>query len=477
MPAAERYVPPTDSARDEFSTPTQKERNRRISSYKDAIAYYEGGHPEQLEVQLDEPNYNTEINMVRTTADRTASFLFPDIPRFELDPESIKDTPDETWLREFIDANGGHNFLIKWALRGFLSGHTFIWVRPAKPYPRLTLLDPVAVTVFWKADDVANVLWYENRYRVGGTVFVVDFVRQEGDTWTIFKYKDTGVPKDDNVQDTYRTGIGNKDSEMVSEFFPNGSTWEVLSESAHTHVIPPIIATAHLPHPDDYYGMSEFGQKSLQDIINRLWSEINRLAHENSDPVDVVIGAEAHDIDTADNILTIASKDARVQRLEMKGDLSAAVSTVEKLIDTYLSIARVVILKGEAKDFQRVTNAAVRTLFLDALSKNKQLQESYGNSLKLITRLALLMGVSGKETSPTIKWAEALPIDLTEVANINALAVNAKYMSRRTAATRLQLDFNFELHNMEEEADNALFIEEETATPDPDPVGSVKIEG
>src|SRR5690606_15065275 len=125
----------------------------------------------------------------------------------------------------------------------------------------------------------------------------------------------------------------------------------------------------------------------------------------------------------------------------------------------YLSIVRVVILKGDFKDLQRVTNAAVRTLFVDALAKNAQLQSSYGSGLEKIARLALLMSGDASLASKAesidikVKFHNPLPVDQTEISNINALAINAGYRSLRTAATELGDDWVFERAAIETEAE------------------------
>jgi hypothetical protein len=465
MPAAVKYVTPLDPEREALNTQSTQELQRRGNAYKEAVRYYIGNQDEQLKATdpLD-PNDNTTINMVKMTGDRTVQFLFPEIPKFETDPESIDDTDEEIYLRKCFEANGGLAFLTKLGLRGFLAGHTFIRVKPnlgKGKYPRMVLIDPATVTVFWKADDVGEVLWYEQRYVVGADFYIQDFIRSEDETrWFTRLF----VAKGGNsaILDGYPTNHGtyfiqNNILEMRSLPFE-----EVGAPVIHTSPIAPIIEFRHLPHPDDYYGLGEFTQKDLQDVINRIASERNRIVRENSDPVDVITGADVDDVDGDGGIMTIANANARVSRLEMKGDLSGITAVLDKLIETYLAIARVVLLKGEAKDLQRVTNASVRTLFLDMLAKNMLLQASYGESLKQICKLLLTMGYANDmvEANPDeldiqIHFGSPLPVDLLEVATINQLAITQGYMSGYTAATRLNLDPKFEqTHTDQEKAKN-----------------------
>lgn len=474
MPSAIEYVPPTDVARGAFMGEVGEERRKRRERYKVALDYYLGDQPGQVPYDAQEDDYdpNTIINLVQMTADRTVSFLFPQLPIVETDPSSIEDTEEEKWLKKFVEANGGLQSFVKLGLRGFLSGHAFIRMKPAPKktrekknvFPIMTILDPTSVTVYWRADDVSDVLWYEMRYLVGDAVYIQDFVNDpDRERWMIYTYRSAGKVDNNNPFPDNPTSHGSASVVGLDllEFHDNG-VFERISTAIHTSTIPPIIEFPHLPHPDDYYGLGEFTQQTLQDTINRIVSVRNQLVSENADPVDVIIGADPEDVEGGKGFKTIANPAAKVQRLELKGDLAGITGTLDKLIETYLAVARVVLLKGEAKDLQRVTNASVRTLFLDALSKNELLQSAYGYGLKQVMRLALAMGFEAKQitTNPenidvSIHFPTPLPTDDTEIANQNTIMLSAGAMSKRTAAKRMNLDWMFELAAMEAEMELA----------------------
>jgi hypothetical protein len=484
MPSALYYVPPTDPERNGFGSEVSYERQQRRNAYHTALTYYTGDHPEQIpfDESTDDYNSNAVINLVQMTADRTVGFLFPAVPGFELDPKSQDDTPEESWLKAVIEANGGLSMFTKLGLRGFLAGHAFLRVQqvPEKrrgvpdQYPKISVLDPTSVSVYWRADDVGEVLWYEQRYMVGTEAYVQDYVHdQDNDRWVIYTYKQTHSV--DNVHPVVAVTTAHGRPQTLTALdtldFSGGAGYTFKQEGAtliHTGDIPPIIEFAHLPHPDDYYGMGEFTQQTLQDTINRIMSLRNRIIAESADPVDVFTGADASEIQKARGFLAVASPHADVKRLEMKSDLTAVTETLDKLVETYLAVARVVLLKGEAKDLQRVTNASVRTLFLDALSKNATLQSSYGLALKKMVRLLLRMGVELKQVPATvaeaakivIRFPEPLPMDATEIANQAAIMVNMGAMSKRTAATTMGLDWSFETAAMEVEQAQALANQE-----------------
>ena len=134
-------------------------------------------------------------------------------------------------------------------------------------------------------------------------------------------------------------------------------------------------------------------------------------------------GVAAREVEVEDDLITVSNPLAKAQRFEMKGDMPAIHTLLEKLIETYLATHRVVLLKGEAKDLQRVTNAAVRTLFLDALAKNEVLISTYGNGLAQVSSLVLQMGykiemVKTLNNKVRTTFATPLPNDNTEIANV-----------------------------------------------------------
>lgn len=465
MPSALHYIPPTDPERSNFTSEVRRERQARRDIYLKAIEYYEGKHDPQLIVDEGEPNDNTTYNMVRITCDRTVQFLVPEMPIFITDPESLKDTEEEIYLKRAFEANGGLSKLVKLATRGFLSGHNFVRVKPVpeakkdlpNQYPSIILLDPLSVTVFWSAEDDGHVLWYESRYAVGETVIIQDYVHEDNDTWTIRTYEQVSTNKTKKIFQTVSTH-GRKHTYLDRVEFEVGNFVLKGEIAKHTSSIPPIVEWEHQPHPNHRYGLSEFNQQELQDMINRVNSTLQKIVRENGDPKDVILGADLDDVEVGGNIITIAQAGATIKRLELKGDFAGIRSVLDKLVEIYLAVSRVVLLKGEAKDLQRVTNAAVRTLFLDALAKNEILRSTYGHGLRSICKLLLVFAYVDNKvpTNPEdlqidVQFATPLPTDMKEIADVNAIALAGGYMTRQTAATRLNLNWSFEKTVKEQE--------------------------
>lgn len=454
MPSAIKYIPPTDERRNDWNTLLYSEKRTRLDNYKKAVKYYLGEQQDQLAYNSlqDEIDDNVHINLIRLTADRTATFLFPQLPNLVTDVTSASASEEEVFLQDWLVDNGGVAFLVKWAIRGFLAGHSFIRVKipnlkRKEKYPRMSLLHPSQVTVFWRADDEKDIVWYENRYKINNIEFIEDYVQQEDGTWVIYTYQGEELPDYASYDSTLRDPSLFND---ISGLYNNN--WKLINKAIHKSHIPPIVDTPHLPHPNDFYGLAEVEnpQIELQDIINRVASRIQQITRETADPVDILFGTTADEIEEGRNVIAIPNAQAKVQRLEYKSDMPASKSLFELLVEHFLAVSRVVILKGEAKDLQRVTNAAVRTLFLDALAKNAILQENYGASLSKIAMLALEM-TNKSVDKVRVLFKNPLPEDMTETANFLTLISSLGAMSRQTAAERAGLNWTEEKARLENE--------------------------
>lgn len=466
MPAVLEYTPPTSNVRNQFQQEVVKERQVREKTYKTALKYYLGEHDAMLKFDKDinDVNDNVVINMVKMTADRTSTFLFPKVPSIELDPKSIERTEEEIWVDKFLEFNGGLKLLTKWVLRGFLAGHTFIRVRPKRTsayretYPRISLLDPLSVTIYWSVNDPEEVVWYEVRTLTGEQVHIYDYVHNlETDTWTIYHYASLKKPLNplDNIVETITQQAYSDYKGALDRIVFGDDGWSLEDVDEFPDIgIPPIIETAHLPHPTGRYGSHEVGLKELQDTINLVASLRNSVARESGVPIDVILGAGIGDVDNKEDIWVVDNPNAKVERLQLKGDVMSLNNMLETLMETYLSISRVVLLKGEAKDLQRVTNAAVRTLFLDQIAKNGVLQSAYGNSLKQIIKMGLKMSelsTAGADHEVMIKFPNALPTDYSELANQLAIIHSMGAVSKRTVATEMGMNWEFERATMQTE--------------------------
>lgn len=455
MPAALKYYAPGTEGRKQLQVIAHQENQKRDTAYKQALELYTKAHPEQLVVEEGEVNDNVYFNFVRIAADRTAAFLFPTDPVFRVSSTNetvgrIAENTEEKFLREFWNNQGGLPLLHKLATRGFLSGHSFLRIKPPTrlgQYPKVVLYDPRSVTVYWHAEDLTPI-WYELVLNDGASKMLLDFVQLDTGFWEIRSYQSKGE----------NSGVLGLWTPEAAKFLRNGvgaEEWVPIGGARFSSTIPPLIDIPHLPHPEDYYGMRAITNAGLQSIINRTASLLNAITRVASEPLDVVTGVTSpSEVRDSGGLLTIPTPGAEVKRLETRGDLAGLKDWLNRQIEVFLSEARVVLLQGDPKSLQRVTNASVRTLFMDMLTQNELLRHSYGTALQQISRIALGMAYANgfnvkydPDVELRIDFGSALPVDETEIVNVNQLAIADGYMSPQTAAQRLGLVFAQEYYD------------------------------
>lgn len=443
MPAAMSYVPPNDPSRFIIGNTLNKsneERRLLTEQFERAEKYYDGDQPKPLAISEDGVDDNVIVNITKQSIDRTLSFLFPSPFRLVTDT-AAENTPEEQYLNDTIDANMGMVFWDGVAYNGALAGHNFVRVLPIDPeneknpnYPRLVNYKPGSVIAYWKADDKDKVLWYEVRWDALGDNYLQDVRRSDegAKTWTI---------------DTYVQRKGtNRFEPMGTEIWP--------------YPLSPIVDWPHLVQSNKYYGKGEatLDQMNLNNSINRITSDMARILRFHAFPKTIGIGMNAEDIqETAvDGFWTTENPEAEIFNLEMRSDLASSMNLLTYLSEAHLSQARVVIMKGSVKDFQRVTNTGIRAVFLDMIAKNQHLRGSYGEAIQRVAQRVLALG-GFKPIRPDVIWPDPLPTDDTEAVNTIAIERNMKIVSHETAAKKRGYDWDEEKTQMEQEAKLEIF--------------------
>lgn len=451
MPAWDKnlgYIPPTDSRRFKLDLDGDKERRERHKLFTTNERYYNGDMDDPLIIdENDAVNDNVILSIIKQTVDRTLSFIFPDIPRFVIDP-NLDQNPQEKFIDDTLRINGGLVFLNGLAKNGALGGHNFIKIMKSDPtiessgdFPRLINLHPTQVTIYWDASDKARVLWYEIRYEAGENKYIEDTVF-EGTRWATTNY------------------IRRK-----------GKTrWEINSDTEFwDSILSPIVDSQHLPDPNRKYGDSDVDNalRKLNDGINRVASDVSRILRFHAFPKTVVTGVGSkNDINQTEigSMYTIANPDAKVTNLEMESDLASSMNFLSFLKDDAYLTSRVVKVTGNVKDYQRVTNASIRSVYLDQLAKNELLRWSYGDLLQRLARRILLLGFGSESIRPTILWQDPLPTDDTEAVNITAIERSLDIKSRETASKERGYDWESEKEKMTEEEKLPFIKEKEKAS-------------
>lgn len=426
MPAAVVYRPENRDLREAATRELEARRRSCAAAWK----YYDGKHPRHLKIDKKGIDDNVVINLCKQIVDRTVSFLVPKFPALELD--ELKDTAQEEWLRLAWEANEGGELLADMAMTGCLNGHVFARVMEPEEgsYPRIVNLDPANVLVFWRADDFKTVLWYEVHWSMGETMYRQDIVDLDG-AWEISTWR--------------------------SQNYGN-STWNPVGETVEwNYPLSPIYDWQHGRRPHSRYGVGEITNPQLNDSVNKVTSDNRRIVRHHAGPKTVGTGFEADQLTATaiENFWTIEDKDAKVYNLEMKSNLEASEGLAARLRQEFMAEARIVTLKGEVSDFQRVTNLALRALFFDQLNKNDELQRVYGKGIREISkRLRMVSGAEDFTSNVKVVFADPLPIDPMEQVNVLKTEKELGTISKQTIAEERGRNWQQELQRMDEEGDD-----------------------
>lgn len=390
---------------------------------KTARQYYLGNHRQQLVDKVD----NVVVNLCKQVIDETAAFLAPDMPAIETDTTAGTSNADEVYLMDVWMRSGGARLINQLAVTGGTAGHVFVRVVMAGERVRFVNLDPHNIIKWWLADDHTITLGYELRWKTGAVEHRQDIIASEGG-WAIRDYHKN---KDD------------KDWTFVDE-----SRWELP--------IAPIVDWQHLaPVGNGVYGQNEIPHYEMNNHINKVASDIKSILRYHAYPTTVGTGFTTKDVveTQVGGVLTIQNPDAKVYNVEMDSDLQSSMNMLNTLRESFISEARVVIVRGGLDSFRGMTNLGIRAAFMPMLAKTAQIRRSYEDGIVTLCRLVLML--AGKDTDDLhirIVWGEALPVDRREELALIQQQMMMGVMSKRTAAVRLGLDYDDEVEDMEREA-------------------------
>jgi len=437
MPGAMKYDPQNTKIREAAG----KELAARRKAAKTASDYYAGRHRKALKTQPNEPDDNITVNLAKTTVDRLAAFVAPRMPTFEIGEADGSQSAAEAWLARVWAEAGGWRTVTKLVKQGCLQGHVFARVQPDQNgVLRVMTPNPSDCVVFWKADDYEHVLWYEIHWQVGESACRQDVVR-DGMGWVV---RDWTRRHDEN-------GIA-------------GDAWRMVTEDRWDYPLGPILDWVHEMQPGSYYGAGEVeaGAVTLNDQVNKIASDMSRILRYHASPRTVGTGFEAAAVTETgiDHFWTIPSAEAKVFNLEMQSELAASLSLLDFLKGAYMAEHRVVTLRGAVSDFQRVTNLALRALFIDQLTKTEELRSNYEVGLIGISRRLLMLGGFEAMVDIRVRWADPLPVDPIEATETVARQLELKLISREGAARELGIDWALESQRIAGQLDDEAAIME-----------------
>lgn len=405
-------------------------RRAMVGKYRN---YYDGVFPAQLTDDKD----NVVINLCKQVVDETAAFLAPDMPNIELDEETGITSDIEDRLAEVWAMSGGARLINQMAVGGGVAGHVFVRVVvDMDERVRIVNLNAANIIRWWLSSDYTVTMGYELRWRSGKTEYRTDVIR-DGGGWLI--------------RDWSRQHQENSKSQ-------NSPAWTGGDEMRWDYPIAPIVDWQHLPKIGEAYGQNEIPHAELNLHVNKIASDIKSILRYHAYPTTVGTGFSAGDVQETriGGFMTIPDPQAKVYNVEMQSDLASSMEMFNTLRDAFFNQARVVVVKGGLDTFRGMTNLGIRAAFMPMIAKTAQLRRNYTDGIVALSRLVLMLYGNDADTVMDLPievvWGEALPMDAREELALIQQQMMLGVMSKRTAATRLGLDYDKELSNMQSEA-------------------------
>lgn len=382
--------------------------------------YYRGEHKRQLKVKPGQPDDNVIMNLAKKLVDTGVAMLFGRGVQFELSERT--DTDAERVLRSIWRENRSHILLNDIALNGYVTGHPVVKILPGEDdgLPRIININPAALTVFWKADDVDTVLFYSLKWSDDARQDIV----RDGGAWRIFNYRRIG------------------------------GQWELADEKIWRYSWSPILDWKNLPNPNMYYGVSDLEHADLNDDINFVASNILRILRYHAHPKTIGTGARADALQQTDidSFWTFPNENAKIYNLEMQSDLTSSLEYLKLLRTAFFSLGAGVDMSHIMSSLREVTNFSIKVLYKDAVDRLILKRALYGEALVEINRRVLELAGFGAENHTMLHWPEPLPADETAQANALQMERDLGVVSKQTAAARLGYDWETELARLDAEA-------------------------
>lgn len=464
MPYAIRYVPPTETGPEisAISLNETMERQARKTWIKKRWDAYEGKYVDlfkgssDLLVTINPVRYSIVADIYRNLGLNEEST--PTSVRFDVvkegEPSLVNTAPalyteanvdeDQDYLNRVWDANNKLAFLFDLFLVASITGHAFIKIIPngvedfetGNLLPRIVLLNPEFVSVFWSATDVGEVIWYRVRIpdnsNIGGlgavTRYIVeDHVKQDDGQWGVFIYSDEG----------------GRASLLHS----------------YTSSYPLIVDYQNVRNPFTYYGESDITEGVVGQVETIVFTATNmaKIIQHHAHPKTIAIGIAASQVQSTsvEGLWSVPNEKANIFNLEMQSDLSSSREFLRMLLENVYAEMREVNPTLEGRDLSQVTNFAVRVLYTPSLQKTTAKRFTIAPALRRLNTLLFL-----HSNKPYVKVEPIFPKPLAEdpAALTSALAMDVQVGGLSKSTYLIQRGYNpdYEKENQKQEQQEAL---------------------
>lgn len=370
--------------------PMSKEHIARQKLFAAYWSYYKGNHRRPIKVREGQADDNVIENWSKKIVNHGVNFLFGKGVTFQTD-----DNPDRNRSEQYLDAfwkdDPGRNFfpglfLMQLAQNGAVTGTPVVRIYPPKPgdaLPYVRAIDPAIVEIITNPDDVEHVTGYH-------------LIWKSGDAWRRHRIEEDA------------SGL----MWMIFAETHNGRNWILEDETAWEYDFAPVMHTQNLIVANEAYGASDLQDADLNDAINAIASNNNRIVRFHAHPKTIGTGFQANQlVQTAvDQFWTIPGEGAKVYNLEMQSELAASYQHLRNIEEAFHQIADIPRLDPAQINLGALSGFALRILYGPLLDKTSHKRQTYGSLLMRLNRALLILGGLPDEPVSNI-WPYPLPVD------------------------------------------------------------------
>lgn len=413
---------PTDSQIYRVTTMADAER-QRIERYKLLWEYYRGEHRKHLKVRMTPagrgPDDNLVVNLSRRVVNKGMYFLFGKPLVWQLAEGS--ETPEEIMLeRIWGSPEKRMAFFAELGLNGAVTGDFFLQIIPPTPeaeLPRVINLDPAVVFPHTHPNDIEKEWAFELRYAKGNEVWrTMHALNESGQDWFTW-------------DEVWKAGRWERMTEPQLWPFP----W------------PMIVHGKNLPNPNSYFGQSDLEDADLNDAINSVASNTNRIIRIFAHPLvwSRLFGKEQIVVDTSQMMMS-QNENATMGALELGRDMNSAQEFNRSLRTAFAEVTGVPESDPDRMAIGAQSGFALKVLFNDLILKTGIKRSLYGNALVETNRRLLdLMGMGDNHTVK-LHWQEPLPVDDRAEREGQQFDLDYKLASRQTISEKRGYDYQAE---------------------------------
>lgn len=281
----------------------------------------------------------------------------------------------------------------------------------------------------------------------------------------VFPYYDTA--DDDSVfKFELRWTKSEKDYRILHNKLENGLQWDFVREvwdkqrwvmDSEVQIwdfdFPFVVHGKNYPNPNSYFGLSDLEDIQLNDTINQVSSNLNKIIRIFAHPVvwGTGFGSNALDIDTS-KMITTTNETARLSALELGRDLADSQEFLKYLRTMLSEVTAVPEADPDRLKIGAQSGFSLEVLFNDLVLKTGIKRQFYGKALIELNRRLLAISGLGDNIQTKLYWPNPLPRDYVSETTSDTFDLSSGLTSKKSLATKRGIDFDLEKELMQAES-------------------------